>query len=452
VILVQERPLDLSAAVAHGSFGSATAPETLAAHIVATGLDRDRALAEPFIAADAEAVYDMRLAYSAVATRPPSLAAIESLPPGRMDLVDGLPAPLVVRTRRGEEGSWVHLVNAAPVPGRVGLAVRGRPTAVVDAADMTRLPLSAEGDIEIEMEGWGMRCLWLEGDVVAGGGRIRYADTVREAVAKRISRLGRQRAALEIPVPLDVLDNPGFELGSAAGDGSRPVSGLPGWELLEPRRGSLGLGAGAGPQGGRAAVFSSANGLATLRSNPFARPVSGRLSIAAWLRIREGDPQPPLRIALEGVQGDREYYRFAAVGGLTGGRPLTAEWSQFVLQIDDLPEAGLESLRVRFDLLGPGTVEVDGVRLFDLAFDESQRVQMSRMIAGLEQRLAADDVGGCLVELDGHWSRYLEAFVPEAEVPATESAGATGAGGDAAADGQPEPRASMFERMRRWWQ
>ena len=47
--------------------------------------------------------------------------------------------------------------------------------------------------------------------------------------------------------------------------------------------------------------------------------------------------QPPLRIAIEGLQDDREYYRFAAVGGLTGGRPLTGEWSQFVLQIDDLP-------------------------------------------------------------------------------------------------------------------
>jgi hypothetical protein len=171
--------------------------------------------------------------------------------------------------------------------------------------------------------------------------------------------------------------------------------------------------AGREGTGDKAAIFTSANGLSTLRSNPFARPASGRLSIAAWLRIKDGDPQPPLRIALEGDEGGREYYRFAAIGGLAGGRPLAAQWSQYVLQVDDLPEGGLESLRVRFDMLGPGSVEIDDVRLFDLAFDESQRVQLTRLLTGLDQRLAADDVGGCLVQLDGHWPRYLEAFVPE---------------------------------------
>ena len=135
--------------------------------------------------------------------------------------------------------------------------------------------------------------------------------------------------------------------------------------------------------------------------------------MSVWLRIREGDPQPPLRLALEGVLGEQEFYRFAAVGGIGGGRPLTAEWSRYVLQMDDLPATGLESLRVRFDLLGPGSVEIDEVRLFDLAFAEAQRVQLTRLLTVLDQRLAADDVGGCLVDLAGHWPRYLEAFVPE---------------------------------------
>lgn len=193
--------------------------------------------------------------------------------------------------------------------------------------------------------------------------------------------------------------------------GMRPS--LPGWEIVEARRGTLAVVAGRDPAGSRAASFTSANGLSTLRSNPFARPASGRLSIAAWLRIKEGDPQPPLRIALEGDENGREYYRFAAIGGLAGGRPLGSQWAQFVLQVDDLPDGGLESLRVRFDLLGPGSVEIDEVRLFDLAFAEAQRVQLTRLLTVLDQRLAADDVGGCLVDLAGHWPRYLEAFVPE---------------------------------------
>jgi hypothetical protein len=36
---------------------------------------------------------------------------------------------------------------------------------------------------------------------------------------------------------------------------------------------------------------------------------------------------------------------------------LAGEWARFVLPVDDLPRDGLESLRVRFDLLGPGAVQ-----------------------------------------------------------------------------------------------
>jgi hypothetical protein len=255
---------------------------------------------------------------------------------------------------------------------------------------------------------------------------------VHEAIVTRVAQLKDRRKTLEMPVPIDVLDNPSFELGSDVSSSGATRPSLPGWEIVEARRGLLEVVAGREPQGGRAASFTSANGLSTLRSNPFTRPASGRLSIAAWLRIREGDSQPPLRIALEGDENGREFYRFAAIGGLAGGRPLGTQWTQFVLQVDDLSDAGLKSLRVRFDLLGPGTVEIDEVRLFDLAFDESQRVQLTRMLTVLDQRLAAGDVGGCLVDLAGHWPRYLEAFVPEraaVEAAAQEAAAAKAAMG-----------------------
>jgi hypothetical protein len=177
------------------------------------------------------------------------------------------------------------------------------------------------------------------------------------------------------------------------------------------------------------------------------------VSVAVWLRILDGDPQPPLRLALEGVQDGREYYRFAPVGGLAGGKPLTSGWSQFVLQVDDLPARGLESLRVRFDLLGPGSIEIDGVRVFDLAFDESQRVQLSRRLSVMEQRLAADDVGSCVVELDTYWPRFLTAFVSDDAVAALREDTTRAAGGPTQSPVPPAERSgSMFDRVRRWWQ
>jgi hypothetical protein len=259
---------------------------------------------------------------------------------------------------------------------------------------------------------------------------------------------------LESPTPLDVLDNPGFELGAARPSGGRGAT-IAGWEVVELRRGAIAAvpGAGGAAEAGRGLEFSSFNGLSTLRSNPFPAPKTGRISVAAWLRIAAGSPQPPLRVAIEGVQDDREYYRFAAVGGLTGGQPLTGEWSQFVLQVDDLPAEPVDSMRVRFDLLGPGSVQIDDVRVFDLAFDESQRVQLTKAVSLLEHQCQAGEWAACLAGLDGYWPAFLESFVSDAAVTAMEeSRQATTAPGPAPEGPAERQAGGMFDRMRSWWQ
>jgi hypothetical protein len=323
---------------------------------------------------------------------------------------------------------------------RAAVAIAGVPGDVMDMASGAALD-SHDGRVAVDLPPWGMRVLRIGGEATVTGARLDYDPALAAAVAARVADLVRRREALEQPVPLDVLDNPGFELGGGAA-GGQPAA-PPGWEIVEARRGTITL-AARGDEAGRAASFTSANGLSTLRSNPFPPPASGRVSVAAWLRIRAGDPQPPLRISLEGVREDREYYRFAAVGGLTGGRPLTGEWQQFVLQVDDLPDTGLESLRVRFDLLGPGTVEIDDVRVFDLAFTEPERVRLSRQISALQAAVEAGDVGACVVALDGHWPRFLETHVRVAEAPPETTA--------APVAPRPAPRTGMLDRMWRMWQ
>jgi hypothetical protein len=441
LLLDQSRPLAVAGIVAHGPFGGAASADVARVHALATGGARDRGLAESFVAADLEAVYDTALTLECPSAPPGGRMAMAALPTVRLSAVDRLPAPLVVRQARDGDATWVHVVNAAAAPVRATLALDGRAEEAADGVDGGALPLETPGVVAVDLPAWGMRAVRLSGGAAVRRADVAYDESIAEAVARGVEGMKRRRATLESPVPIEALDNAGFEL-SAAQDPAPSGGPLPGWELLEPRRGSLAVVAGAA--GGRAAGFSSVHGLATLRSNPFSPPASGRLSIAAWLRVRPGDPQPPLRIAIEGVQGDREYYRYAAVGGLAGGRPLAADWSQFVLQIDDLPASGLESLRVRFDLLGPGAVEIDDVRVFDLAFDESQRVQLSRLVSRAEQCLAAGDLGGCVLELDGHWPRYLEAFVPLPAEPVAAEAGP--------APSPPAERTGVLERMWRLWQ
>jgi len=118
--------------------------------------------------------------------------------------------------------------------------------------------------------------------------------------------------------------------------------------------------------------MTSVGDLATVRSNPFQPPKTGRLSVAVWLRLPPSVPQPPLRIAVEGVESGEQYYRFAPVGAAAGGRPLQEGWSRFVLQVTDLPSDPNESLRLRFDMLGPGVVEIDEMARQHESFRDSR--------------------------------------------------------------------------------
>jgi hypothetical protein len=93
-------------------------------------------------------------------------------------------------------------------------------------------------------------------------------------------------------------------------------------------------------------------------------------------------------------------------------------------------------------------VLIDDVRVLDLAFEESQRVQLSRLITRFEQSLATRDIGACVVGLDGHWPRFLAEFVSDAAVARMAAVPAPAA----APPAKPAAPAGMLDRVRGWWQ
>jgi hypothetical protein len=445
-----EKPwtVDVDDALPHGPFGSAAARDPVEVMPAECG---SRGLAEALGLVDAEAIFDATLVTEA-GPRSSARGAFASMPAVAADAVRA-DQPLVVRVCRQPGLTWGLVANLAAAPVTARLTVAGRPARAVDAVDGGPLAVAGESDVLVPLAAWGVRCVLLEGECTVTGGKADYAPEIGREVADRVERLRLRRQVLETPVPLDVLDNPAFELGAAPAE-DKPAASVTGWEVVEPRRGAVSLvpGGGAG-EPGRGLEFSSFNGLATLRSNPFPAPPSGRISVAAWLRVTDATVQPPLRIAIEGVQGDREYYRFAAIGGLTGGRPLTGQWSQFVLQVDELPAEPVESLRVRFDLLGPGRVQIDDVRVFDLAFDDSQRARITTAVSLLEHQATHGDLGGCLVGLEGFWPMFLDAFVSDAAVAAVQVVTAPPAAAPpAAAEPADRQAGGMFDRLKSWWQ
>jgi len=110
--------------------------------------------------------------------------------------------------------------------------------------------------------------------------------------------------------------------------------------------------------------------------------------------------------------------------------------------------SGVESMRVRFDLLGPGGVEIDDVRVFDLAFDADERGWLARQAARIDHRSKQGDVGGALLALEGHWPVFLETFVDDEAVAAVARRADTTTD---AAPAKDERRQGVVDRIRGWW-
>ena len=156
-----------------------------------------------------------------------------------------------------------------------------------------------------------------------------------------------------------------------------------------------------------------------------------------------------LRLAMEGKLHGRDYYRFGPVGlSPNAGQPADAirsEWGQYVFQVDDLPLEGLTSLRVRFDLMGPGEVWIDDVQVFGLAFSQPEMVELSKLITLADVKLQNGQIGDCLRLLEGYWPRFLEENVP---LPAGAVPSETAAAKPPTDEEKPPERSGWLNRMK----
>ena len=109
---------------------------------------------------------------------------------------------------------------------------------------------------------------------------------------------------------------------------------------------------------------------------------------------------------------------------------------------------------MRLDLLGPGRVQIDDVRVFDLAFDDSQRARITTAVSLLEHQRSSGDLGSCLVGLEGYWPMFLEAFVSDAAVAAAQVVPEPPPTAAPPVAPQPAERQAggMFDRFKNWWQ
>jgi hypothetical protein len=319
--------------------------------------------------------------------------------------------PVTIRVLKSAGQTYAYLVNNSPWDVSVTLAV-GAPAGcrVESLAASQHVPDLVSGtDWTVDLKPYdvlGVR--FNSASVALGSPRVVLPPLVKETLSKRIDQLTRQTAALRWPAAIASFKNPGFE--TSAGD-ARFV----GWQSTGIGKTSLRKDDRSTHQGRQSAVMLSQGPVLSLRSDAMDPPTSGRVSISVWLRVADAKEQPPLRLAIEGQHQGRAYYRYASVGAGRGAVPIKKQWSQFIFQVDDLPVTELTDLRVRFDLMGAGEVWVDDVELFPLAFSDSERVELSKVISLAGIHLEKGKVGQCARILEGHWPKFLAANVPLSE-------------------------------------
>jgi len=332
-------------------------------------------------------------------------------------------APLVVRTRTQGERTYFYLANDSPWPLQaevewdIPAGAKLQPFHAAQPAQLT----AREGKQlwSVKLEAYDL----LAGFVTAPNAavhdwKVQFNPAIKIELTELVQQVKSRVNTLRKREPLNVIQNPGFEIGNAG----KPV----GWQFPDPKKvpGVIVDLDTAKPFKGKQSLHMKATGnrVAWIRSQRFAPPTTGRISVLVWARTRDKQKQPPLRIAVDDGQ---HYYRFAPLGTETGGannvvEKLSAEWPQrpYLFHVDNLPSEQLDSLMIGFDLMGEGEVWLDDVQVFDLYFFDTELNELIKNAGTANFQLKSNRIGEGERYLEGYWPRFLLEHVPPARMAA----------------------------------
>jgi hypothetical protein len=345
------------------------------------------------------------------------IAGYRRLPAERFETVADSIEPITLRTLHAGGRTYAYVVNDSPWPVRVAVQVDGPPGARPEE-------LGGQHSSQLKGSTWTIDLAAYDLDVVRFGTeevklsspQVDFSDDAKSMLATNIRDLHNRRAVLESPPPLSLLSNPGFEL---------PARGnqIPGWTWSATAGDRASLDSEAPHDGKQSLHLQSGGGVVSVRSEPFVTPQTGRLAVSIWLKVANPAEQPPLTLVLEGTPDGRPFRRTARLGQddprfAQRVVPIPGQWKQFIFEIDDLQPDAPAQLQFGIDLLGSGEVWLDDVQLFDLVFNDTEKTQLSTIIARADFQLNSGRLGDCLYELEGYWPRLLNAQVPLGPAPA----------------------------------
>ena len=325
------------------------------------------------------------------------------------------PSGVVVRQAVAANRNWFYAVN--PTPWRLKCRIRfsGRTTVVESLGAAFSFESVEQPEIAIELEPFSIQAGHTDPSVSVTDYQVDLPQSVSSELQDRLNSLLTKVSRAAQIAPVKVLFNSGFEPTAPSDEDAHQF----GWSFDHRDNEAITLNQEDAFAGETALTMVSRGNPTWIRSNEFAPPVTGRLSVSVMIRMDDPATQPPLRISIQGDDGRHVYYRYGRVGG--DSHQITTEWQKFAVHFDDLPlSSNKGNLKIGFDLMGTGQVDLDQVRVYDRWLDgqDSRTLIQLLGLAGF-QLTNKQNMDRCRRILDGYWPRFLEEFFPD---PATGDA------------------------------
>jgi hypothetical protein len=243
---------------------------------------------------------------------------------------------------------------------------------------------------------------------------VQFNKDVIPRLQENILAVNQQLSRLEQPTAL-LIRNGDFE------DRGVPSS-VNGWIFDKSAGNLVTVGTDLAQQGERYLELqrtTASQNILWVRSKPFAAPTTGRIAFSVWLRTKDAVKAPTVRLAIEGRYYGQPYYRPRTIGRLQTGRPsnqqpavLNANWTKYVIVVDDLPVRGLTNIRVGFDLMSAGQVEIDNLQVYDLWFQPREYRELMKEVSLAYSLQKEGRVADSYQFLNAFWPRYISRYTP----------------------------------------
>lgn len=334
--------------------------------------------------------------------------------------LDRQPFGVAVRTLRSGPSTYVSLANDTPYPVRIETMLGSRSAPVDDLGRSLRLAPEAVGEgsrLVLDLHPYGVAAIRVgasqvkvgpvtpyPSEAVLAGMQARYDE-----ISAQLSRLGRTPPGGAVAGP----PNPGFEPATTPVvqlTGAHDPTPPGGWRVLDEEAGAAEIDADQ-PHTGRGSLrLDASTPPSAILSDSFPAKGYAALTVQAWFRSDRADAK--VRLWIEGEGGGQPYRRWSEL-------TVQPDWVAHAVRGSELPAEGLSAARIRFELLTPGSLWVDDLRIAGAVPTEPERENTRRVLLAAVHAYRKKQYAEFARLAGSHWVRSSSAVAVRAAEPTT---------------------------------